>query len=81
MPELPEVETIRTDLQKLIVGKKIIKISSDSLKQVQPSLAIVEKAVLGTRIIKVARRAKLLQINYSFKIDGSFIVPFCRAES
>ncbi len=62
MPELPEVETIRQDLQKLIVGKKITKITSASSKQVQPSFAVVEKAIIGTTITKVERRAKLLQI-------------------
>lgn len=71
MPELPEVETIRTDLQKLIVGKKIVKITSDSLKQVQPSLSVVEQAAVGTTITKVARRAKLLQI---FLDNGKILV-------
>ena len=71
MPELPEVETIRTDLQKLIVGKKITRISSDSLKQVQPSLGIVEKEIVGAKIVKVNRRAKLLQI---FLDNGKILV-------
>lgn len=71
MPELPEVETIKMDLQKLIVGKKIVKISSDSPKQVQPSLGIVEKAVEGTKITKIARKAKLLQI---FLDNGKILI-------
>jgi formamidopyrimidine-DNA glycosylase len=71
MPELPEVETIRADLQKLIVGKKITQITSDSLKQVQPSLGVVEKAIVGTKIVKVARRAKLLQI---FLDNGKILI-------
>ncbi len=62
MPELPEVETIRRDLNRLIVGKKILDIATDSPKQVQPSLAKVKKAVIGTTIKKIERRAKLLQI-------------------
>jgi len=62
MPELPEVETIRRDLSRLIVGKKILDISTDSPKQVQPSLAVVKKAIVGTTIKKIERRAKLLQI-------------------
>lgn len=71
MPELPEVETIRTDLQKLIVNKKISGLSGDNPKQIQPSLGVVEKAIVGTKIIKVARRAKLLQI---FLSNGKILI-------
>lgn len=60
MPELPEVETIRRDLARLIVGKKILDIKTDSPKQVQPTLNVVKKAVVGTKIEKIERRAKLL---------------------
>ncbi|MBI2103604.1 DNA-formamidopyrimidine glycosylase, partial [Candidatus Woesebacteria bacterium] len=59
MPELPEVETIRRDLERLIVGKSILDIEADSAKQVKPSLAVVKKAIVGVTIKKVERRAKL----------------------
>lgn len=62
MPELPEVETIKRDLSRLIVDKKIVDISTDSPKQVRPSLSVVKKAIVGTIIKKIGRRAKLLQI-------------------
>lgn len=62
MPELPEVETIKRDLSRLIVGRKILDVATDSPKQVQPSLALVKKAVIGAKIKKIQRRAKLLQI-------------------
>lgn len=62
MPELPEVETIKRDLTKLIVGKKILAIETDSVKQVQPSLKKVKEAVVGATIKKIERQAKLLQI-------------------
>ena len=62
MPELPEVETIKQDLQRLIVGKKILDITTDSAKQVKPSLAVVKRTVVGATIKKISRRAKLLQI-------------------
>jgi formamidopyrimidine-DNA glycosylase len=61
MPELPEVETIRRDLARLLVGKKILDIASDSPKQVKPSLEVVKKKVVGAKIDRVERRAKLLQ--------------------
>lgn len=62
MPELPEVETIKRDLTKLIVGKKVLDIKTDSVKQVQPSLGVVKKAVVGKRVLGIKRRAKLLII-------------------
>ena len=62
MPELPEVETIRRDLSKLIVGKKILGLKTNTPKQVQPSLAVVKKAVVGAKIKDIKRRAKLLLI-------------------
>jgi len=62
MPELPEVETIKRDLSRLIVGKKILDITTDSPKQVKPSLSMLKKAIVGTTIEKIERRAKLLQI-------------------
>lgn len=64
MPELPEIETIKTQLAKLIVGKKILAIETDTPKMVQPSLAVVQKAIVGVKITKIARRAKLIQFYF-----------------
>jgi formamidopyrimidine-DNA glycosylase len=36
MPELPEVETIRRDLQKAVVGKKIVAVEARVKKMVAP---------------------------------------------
>jgi formamidopyrimidine-DNA glycosylase len=62
MPELPEVETIRRDLKRLIVGRKILEVTTDSPKQVKPSLLMVKKAIVGATIKRIERRAKILQI-------------------
>jgi len=62
MPELPEVETIKRDLSKLLVGKKILDISTNTPKQVKPSLREVKKYIIGKKIKEVGRRAKLLLI-------------------
>ena len=43
MPELPEVETIRSQLEKLIVGKKIVKIDVSLAKMVKLSLSESEE--------------------------------------
>ena len=62
MPELPEVETIKQDLKRLIVGAKILEITTNSAKQVKPSVEVVKKGIEGIVIKKIGRRAKLLQI-------------------
>ncbi len=62
MPELPEVETIKRDLERLIVNRKILAIRTNSAKQVQPSLKIVQKAIVDAKITKIGRRAKILII-------------------
>lgn len=71
MPELPEVEIIKRGLTRLIIGKKILDITTDSPKQVQPSLSVMKKAVIGETIKKFDRRAKLLQI---FLSNGKILV-------
>ena len=65
MPELPEVETIRSQLEKLIVGKKIIKVEVSLPKMVKLSLDKFRKIVVGSKIKSVNRRAKILIIELS----------------
>jgi formamidopyrimidine-DNA glycosylase len=60
MPELPEVETIRTQLNKLLSGKKISKIQVSLPKMVKLSLIEFKKLTVGAKINCVARRAKIL---------------------
>src|SRR3972149_10114685 len=60
MPELPEVETIRRQLQKEVAGKSLIDIWTDVPKMVNPSLKEVLKRVKGQKITSVERRGKLL---------------------
>jgi formamidopyrimidine-DNA glycosylase len=71
MPELPEVETIRRDLSKLIVGGEILEVTTDTSKMIKPSLAKVRKAIIGTKIKQFKRRAKLLQV---FLSSGGILV-------
>lgn len=66
MPELPEVETIKNDLSKKIIGRKIISVFplwKDIVKDV-PFDAFA-KQVEGRKIIAVERRAKNLIIKLS----------------
>lgn len=71
MPELPEVETIRRDLNKELKGRKIIKLKFyDWAKMLQPSPEAVAKAVEGKKIRDFDRRAKLLLMHLE---DGKTI--------
>jgi len=60
MPELPEVETISRQLDRLIVGKKIKKVKVKLPKIVKAPQAVFRRALMGARIKNVSRRAKLL---------------------
>lgn len=61
MPELPEVETIKRDLEKLILGKKIVKIElldKKLIKRIKPELLI--KEVEKSNVNQILRRGKYL---------------------
>jgi len=60
VPELPEVETIRSQLGKLIVGKKITKVDVSLPRMVKLSLDKFRKIVVGSKIKSISRRAKIL---------------------
>jgi len=65
MPELPEVETVRTGLERLIVGKMIKRATSDTPKSFPNAPEAVERFVIGAKILAVRRRAKVLLIDLS----------------
>lgn len=60
MPELPEVETIRRDLEKVILNKKIVSLEIVSSKTAKNSAAFFKKKLLNNHIQKIDRRGKLL---------------------
>ncbi len=61
MPELPEVETIRLQLQSNIVGKIIKKIKIFSQKQFIGD----PKIIINQKIIEIQRKGKILSIKLS----------------
>lgn len=63
MPELPEVETIRRDLEKALVGEKIISITYKVPKMLKPSPEVVLKGSVGKEVQSFSRIAKLLLVN------------------
>ncbi len=65
MPELPEVETIRRQLERAIVGRKIVGLEIRYQKPLKTPVAEFRRAVLGAKITSIGRRAKLLLWNLS----------------
>ena len=63
MPELPEVETVRRGLQELIVGKSVAKVDFDWPKGFPNSPADISEFLIGTKVLAVRRRAKVLLID------------------
>lgn len=60
MPELPEVETIRQDLRRVILRKKIISLVVNKKKIIKNSEKIFKKILIQNSFIEVGRRGKLL---------------------
>lgn len=72
MPELPEVETVKRGLSKLIIRKQITKATSDNFKSFPNLPSEIKAFLLGARIVAVRRRAKVIIIdldtNYSLVV-------------
>jgi formamidopyrimidine-DNA glycosylase len=72
MPELPEVETIKRQLERAIIGKKIVGVEVRFKKPLKATESEFRRAVLGAEIVSVGRRAKLLLMNLS----GDYTIVF-----
>lgn len=68
MPELPEVETVRRGLEKLILGKKISNIDIRYPKMIKTDLAEFKRELLGQVIQSMGRRGKYLLFYLSDKV-------------
>lgn len=62
MPELPEVETVRRGLAKLVVGRRVVGV--DVLNQ--GSFPQAAELLVGSQFVGASRRAKLLML----EVDG-----------
>lgn len=72
MPELPEVETVRAGLSKLLVGLTIKSIKFDWPKSFPNAKSDTDKFLVNAKIVRVRRRAKVLIIDLS--TDYSLII-------
>ena len=60
MPELPEIQTIITDLQQVILNKKITNINVKLPKIIKNKLSFFKKELLNNSFLKLQRRGKLM---------------------
>ncbi len=65
MPELPEVETVKRGLAKLITGRTVKSVEYTWQKSFPNDAAEVNKHLIGAKITDVRRRAKVLIIDLS----------------
>lgn len=85
MPELPEVETIRRGLSRVIIGKKITGFDDRDSKVVQ----IKKEEIIGARIKDIRRRAKIIifdldndtSLIFHLKMTGQMIWENCEGEA
>jgi len=84
MPELPEVETIKRELEKAILGKKITEVSVHNPAVIrEPSVDNFTKGIVGATFKSVLRKAKVLILELSnskflvihLKMTGQLIYP------
>lgn len=68
MPELPEVETVRRGLEKLILGKKISRIEVLYPKMIKTDLEEFQKELPSQVIQSMGRRGKYLLFHLSDKV-------------
>lgn len=84
MPELPEVETIRRELEKTVSGKRIIEVCVHHPAVIrEPSADKFKKGLTGAVIKRVLRKAKILILELSdgrsltihLKMTGQLLYP------
>ena len=81
MPELPEVETIRTGLEPALAGRSIVRASIFDPRLTAPRQpGEVARELVGERIVAVRRRGKYLDVSFAsgrhllvhLRMTGSF---------
>lgn len=65
MPELPEVETIRSGLADVLPGKRIAGVNVEFEKSMPAPRGAIDTYVLGAEVIDVRRRGKIMIIDLS----------------
>src|SRR6478672_13174376 len=83
MPELPEVESVRRQLEPALVGRRFDRVAIDDSRLVRPCDPVEVAAQLeGERVASVERRGKYLVVRFEsglvllvhLRMTGSFLV-------
>ena len=74
MPELPEVETLRRDLEREVVGKRVKQVEVSGMRSIRrhPNKKHFIAKLEGRKIVAVERRGKYLLV----RLDGTDVVVF-----
>src|SRR5438874_10422414 len=65
MPELPEVESVRRQLEPALIGRRFERVSIDDVRLVRPyEPAEVAAELQGERVASVERRGKYLILRF-----------------
>lgn len=83
MPELPEVETIRRELSRKVIGKKIGAVRIFRALVVRQDTGVFSRALTGAVISRVSRKGKLLLLELSghkalavhLRMTGQLVYP------
>ncbi len=67
MPELPEVETVKVGLQRLLPGRTVADVSFDTPKSFPNAATDVNEFLINSTVVAVTRRAKVILIELSTK--------------
>ena len=71
MPELPEVETIKNDLEPLLVGRRFTEVAvGDDTAVQKPSVEVFRSGLIGRSIVGLGRRGKFL----IFRLDNGRVL-------
>ncbi|MDZ7611408.1 MAG: bifunctional DNA-formamidopyrimidine glycosylase/DNA-(apurinic or apyrimidinic site) lyase [Candidatus Moranbacteria bacterium] len=65
MPELPEVETVKRDLNKKIRGFKVVDFWTDWEKSIKMPLEEFKQELIGREVRRIKRRAKNILIEFN----------------
>lgn len=77
MPELPEVETVKETLKKIIIGKKIIDVKINYNKIIEyPEENVFKKEIINQTINDIKRRGKWLL----FELNDYYLLSHLRME-
>lgn len=77
MPELPEVETVKETLKRLVIGKKIIGVTVNYSNIIEyPNVQLFKKEIINQTINDIKRRGKWLL----FDLDNYYLLSHLRME-